>query len=229
MAAQPEATILAGVFNNAGSPGKIRLSALKQFGLLEGTPAAYRATQLARDIEAAADETEKRPLLRRAVLKPKVYRDLFNTYHDDLASKAKIRGRAQALGIHPDAADSCADLFMASLVTAALATIEGDGVHLVSATEAASLQEKPAGRESEGEGNADEEAPDGDAIAAAKLEEEVKKVPLPTVDHQPDVAKIPAPRPRMAADVTLNLTVDSSLDGDKLEKQLALLRRYGLI
>jgi predicted peroxiredoxin len=34
---------------------------------------------------------------------------------------------------------------------------------------------------------------------------------------------------RTAADVTVSLTVDSSLDGDKLGKQLELLRHYGLI
>jgi len=46
---------------------------------------------------------------------------------------------------------------------------------------------------------------------------------------QADASKVAAPRPRTAADVKLNLTIDSSLDGDKLEKQLDLLRRYGLI
>src|SRR5690242_12062049 len=99
--AQPELTILAGVFNNSGGKGKIRLSALKQFGLLEGTVTGYKATQLAKDIEAAPDETAKRALLRRAILSPKVYREIFNTYHGDLASRAQIRSRALALDVHP--------------------------------------------------------------------------------------------------------------------------------
>lgn len=37
ISAQPEATVLAGIFGNSGPEGKVRLSALKQFGLLEGT------------------------------------------------------------------------------------------------------------------------------------------------------------------------------------------------
>src|SRR6185369_9443831 len=70
---QAEKTILSGVFGNSGGPGKIRLSALKQFGLLDGTVAGYKATQLAKDIEAAPDETAKKTLLCRAMMSPKVY------------------------------------------------------------------------------------------------------------------------------------------------------------
>src|SRR3954454_13026670 len=53
VSSQSEATILAGVFGNAGSMGKVRASALKQYGLMGGTAAAYKATKLAKDIDAA--------------------------------------------------------------------------------------------------------------------------------------------------------------------------------
>jgi hypothetical protein len=46
VAPQPGATILAGVFNNAGPEGKVRLSALKQFGLLEAHPPLTRRLSL---------------------------------------------------------------------------------------------------------------------------------------------------------------------------------------
>ena len=143
VASQPEATILAGVFNNAGPDGKVRLSALKQFGLLEGTSAAYKATQLAREIEAAADEAEKNELLHRAMLTPKVYRELINTYQGDQASKGKIRSRVQQLGVHPDLSDTCADLFMESVVTATMATANGDGVRLIGGSSAAQKEPPP--------------------------------------------------------------------------------------
>jgi hypothetical protein len=222
---QPEATILAGVFNNAGPEGKIRLSALKRFGLLEGKRAAYRATQLARDLEVAADETEKKPLLRRAILGPKVYHELVNTYHGDEASKAKIRSRVQQLGVHPDLAETCAELFIASAVTAGVATASGDGIRLVDAAEVAQ-PETPETEEPDGGVTGIEESRSANAAVGAK---EHADVPVVQTGDQTDASKLPGPRPRMAADVTVNLTVDSSLDGDKLEKQLALLRRYGLI
>lgn len=68
-----------------------------------------------------------------------------------------------------------------------------------------------------------------DEAAGGKDQKEHADATPRQTGNQTDTSKLSAPRPRMAADVTLNLTVDSSLDGEKLEKQLALLRRYGLI
>ena len=226
---QPEQTILAGVFGNAGGPGKIRLSALKQFGLLEGTPAAYKATQLAKDIEAAPDDTARQALFRRAVLSPKVYREVFNTHHGDIASRAKVRGRALALEVHPDVGDTFTGLFIESALTAGLATAEGDDIRLISATDA--VQPPAQTSADEDDENAETGDEDDTEALAREQEEKVKKDPLAANNHpnvQDDTGSPARPRQR-AADITLNLTVDSSLDGEKLEKQLALLRRFGLI
>src|ERR1041385_936257 len=86
VAPQPEATILAGVFGNVSSTGKVKSSALKQYGLMEGTASAYKATQLAKDIDAAADDDDRLPFIRRAMLSPKIFHDLFETFHGDEAS-----------------------------------------------------------------------------------------------------------------------------------------------
>lgn len=222
IAAQPEATILAGVFDNVGSNGKIRLSALKQFGLIEGTAAGYKGTQLARDIEAAADAGEKLILVRRALLTSKVFRELYNTYQDDQTTKGKIRGRTQQLGVHPDASDACTDFFVSSALTAVLATVEGDGIRLVAATE---VTNGPKGDPLEDEIHEPDSLEEDDSG-------EIKGTldpATPGTKNNGEKAGTITPRPRTAADVTLNLTIDSSLDGDKLEKQLVLLRRYGLI
>lgn len=225
---QPEQTILAGVFGSSSGPGKIRLSALKQFGLLNGTVAGYRATQLAKDIEAAPDETAKKTLLARAMLSPKVYREIFNTYHGDLATKAQIRNRALGIDVHPDAGDTCTDLFIASVLTAGMGTAEADNVRLISATETESAT--PELRDEDGEEADIIDADDPDP--AASIQEEKAKEDSPPSNSQAsgqdDAGSAARPRQRVA-DVTLNLTVDSSLDGEKLEKQLALLRRFGLI
>lgn len=225
---QPEQTILAGVFGNSGGPGKIRLSALKQFGLLEGTAAAYKATQLAKDIEAAPDDTTRQALFRRAMLSPKVYREVFNTYHGDIVSRTKVRSRALGLEVHPDVGDTFTDLFIDSALTAGVGTAEGDDVQLISATETVQPIVPASSDEDSGEAETIDE---DDANALAQEQEENAKKPHAANSHpngQDDTGSPARPRQR-AADITLNLTVDSSLDGEKLEKQLALLRRFGLI
>lgn len=226
IAPQPEATILAGVFNNAGATGQVRASALKQFGLMGGTASAYTATQLARDIDGAADETERLPLIRRAMLSSKVFRELFETYHGDEASKGKVRGRTQQLSVHPDLGDECADLFMASAETAGLATRGADGIRLV----AAAAVPPPATPADEDSSLVEPETPLGSEAATGMKDETLHSEASATpAGAAVGATASPAPRPRTAADVSVNLTVDSSLDGEKLAKQLALLRSYGLI
>jgi hypothetical protein len=226
IAPQPEATVLAGVFDNSGSDGKIRLSAVKQFGLLDGTATAYKATQLARDIEAAADDAEKLPLIRRAMLTSKIFQELYNTYQGDQTTKAKIKGRVIQLGVHPDVSEDCADFFLGSATTAKLATPEGEGFRILPATQISIPIPNPEDlAETSDVSGATEEGADFETPGKAASEASS----VPKEEATTDNGHVPAPRPRTAADVTVNLTVDSSLDGEKLEKQLALLRRYGLI
>lgn len=221
IAPQDADTILAGVFDNKGSVGEVRASALKQYGLLEGPATAYQATALARQIEAAADEDERLPLTRKAMLAPKIFQDIYDTYHGDEATKGKIRSRALQLEVHPDLGDECADLFISSALTAQLGTTIPDGIKLVAASASRSTS-PPQEEESE---NIDDELPPESSSESDKdltADDSVNGT-------EPEPLSVPTPRPRTAADVTLNLTVDSSLDSDKLWKQLELLRRFGLI
>src|SRR5258708_843261 len=94
--ALPEKTILPGVFKNSGPNGKVRASALKQYGLMQGTSAGYEATKLAKEIDAAPTE-ERFPLLQRAFLSSKLFKEIFTTFQDDSVSKAKIEQRAKGL------------------------------------------------------------------------------------------------------------------------------------
>jgi hypothetical protein len=66
VAPQPEDEILSGVFGNSGPEGKVRASALKQFGLMQGDAKAYEASRLAKDIDAALPN-ERSALLQSAV------------------------------------------------------------------------------------------------------------------------------------------------------------------
>src|SRR5260370_5675900 len=69
--AQPEDEILPAVFGNSGPEGKVRASALKQFGLMQGHAKAYQATKLGKDIDAALPE-DRPALLPRALLSSKL-------------------------------------------------------------------------------------------------------------------------------------------------------------
>ena len=216
---QPAKTILPGVFGNAGPEGGVRASALKQYGLLQGPKSAYQATKLAKDIDASPSE-DRGPLLQLAFHNSKVFKQIFDTFHGDTVPKTKIKQRAQGLDVHPDSADECAELFIDSAVAAGLGTLSGDSITLVKAGAVA-----PAtGDTAEGEGTAPPAEPEaaevGDAGAAgasAGLQN--------GAEHRTEKPALRGNR----AGVTVNLNVDSSSDPDKLEKQLKLLRQFGVI
>jgi hypothetical protein len=194
----------------------VRASALKQFGLLEGGTEAYQATKLAKDLDAAPPD-DQGPLLQQAFLNSKLFKQIFETYHGDTVTKAKIKQRAQGLDVHPDSADNCVELFIDSAVAAGLGTLNGDSIELVKAGSVA-----PAAAETpEGEGAAlpeEPEAPEG-AVAGASAG---SKNSAATGTGEP------AQRANKTG-VTVTLNVDSSSDPDKLEKQLKLLRQFGVI
>lgn len=209
----PEKTVLAGVFGNSGALGRVRVSALKQFGLLDGEASAYQASGLAKSIDAAVEE-EKVPLLQKAFLSSKLFKEIFTTYNGDTVAKGKIRQHALSLKVHPDSADECVELFLASTETAHLGTRDSDSIALVKTGEAVA----PSGVE-----NAEaEEQTDKDANAA-----EQPAAPRPSVDTPvvPQVDKVAGPK----SGLNVTLTVDSSSDPDKLQKQLELLRKFGVI
>jgi hypothetical protein len=215
---QPEKTILPGVFGNAGPLGKVRASALKQFGLLEGGVDAYKATQLAKDIDAAPDE-DRAPLITRAFLSSKLFKEIFETFHGDLVSRAKIEQRAKGLNVHPESAEECAQLFIDSAVIAGLGTVSGDMLSLVKSGEIVLATEA----DQIGKGNEVEEQQIGRADDAKAREK------LSTNQTSVDVQLEKSAERETKPGVSLNLTVDPSSDPDKLEKQLKLLRQYGVI
>jgi hypothetical protein len=217
---QPESTILAGVFGNAGPEGWVRASALKQYGLLKGDKKAYEATGLAKSIGAAPPE-EKIPLLQRAFLNAMLFKKIFDTFHGDLVTKAKIRQRALTLKVHPDSADECVTLFVDSAEAAGLGAHDNEGIKLVHAGEIAAPSEgKPepdVDSEELTEKRSAEPGPAGAPNESAALESGA------------DATAARAAASANKAGVTVNLTVDSSSDPEKLARQLKLLREYGVI
>jgi hypothetical protein len=214
----PESTILAGVFGSAGPDGQVRASALKQYGLLEGDKMAYEATELAKAIDSALDE-EKPALVQKSFLSSKLFQQIFETYQSDTVSRAKIRQRAQALKVHPDSADECAGILMDSAVTAGIGTVTGDSITFLKT----------------GAVVAPSVAIDGDEASASELAEEPETAQtddqgaVARVSKSDDAQEQARPSGPSKSMVTVNLTVDSSSDPDKLEKQLKLLKQFGLV
>jgi hypothetical protein len=208
---QPQDILFASVVGSKGPRGEIKISALKQFDLLEGTSKAYQATKLSRAIVAAPPD-EAPALLAQAALAPTVFKALFETFHGDEVSTAKLKQRAADLKVHPDEVERCVNLYVASLEVARLVTTAGDVVRHV--TDAAAA----AGKKLE---------PETDV---ASVEDEVADSAqegfLPGSENG-ELGAETGLRPRAAFQVTINL--DASLDTEKLERQLQLLKRYGAI
>lgn len=204
---QPEEVIFAAVVTARGSTGDIKIAALKQYGLMEGSSTGYSATELARKV-AAAPEEDSAPLIADAALSPPVFKQLYDTFAPGEATRGRLKQRTSDLKVHPDNADECVDIYISALTTAGLARAEGDKLIHVA------LNEISASR------NAEEEAVEA---ADTKPGQNSSTESVAEIDDAPVVAT----RGRSAVTVTVN--VDSTMDPDKLEKQLALLKRYGAL
>jgi hypothetical protein len=211
----PASAILAGVFGNSGPLGVVRASALKKYGLLEGPTAGYTASVLAKTISAAPIE-EQRPHIRTAFLNPKVFKQIFEAFQGDTVSKAKIKQHATSLNVHPDSAEECAEFFIESAAAAGEGRREGDSITLGSASPTAVAE----GGEEIMFGQTGSRG-DGVSEGGGSPVRPASAVDKDNVGSQEQHSN--------KAGVTVNLTVDSSLDTEKLQKQLELLRRFGVI
>ena len=220
---QPVQTVLVGVFNNKGPLGGVRASALKQYGLLQGDSHGYEASPLAKKIEAAVPE-ERAPLVQQAFLTPKIFKQIYETLQSETASRARVRQAVLTGDVHLDSADKCAQIFIDGAVHSGLGAMDGDSVALGNLTATTSDVESTEVDDEAQNENTDrsEQIDDG---SHAGLETEETDVELPTDDATNGAQ--PA-RPAKAG-VNLNLNVDSSSDPEKLEKQLKLLKRFGLL
>lgn len=215
----PREVIYSGVVGSGSGTGDVKISALKQYGLLEGSSTAYSASQFGKKV-VNAPEDEARTLYAEAVLKPHVFSSLYITFQGDEVTRGKLKQRAAELHVHPDELESCIDVYSASLVHAGLATIEGDKVIHAASDQGPSNSEVERGSEESGQGalersvfEPEDSDDDDDEGAPAGGETDRKRVTLE--------------RPGAVINVTIN--IDSTLDVEKLERQLKLLRRYGAL
>ncbi len=214
--AQPQDIIFSGVVGAKSGTGEVRISALRQYGLLTGDKqSGFQASDLAKQIVAAPEEDLQR-LYRQCALSPKIFKAIFDAFHGDTISRGKLRQRAADLKVHPDELDACIDAYVASLGTAALIRVEGDQiVHVAAAEVVSSSSELPTDADEE-----PEQVPPFEPTNAA--------VPTAEMNPAPASQDENSARP-VRANVNVNITLDSTMDVEKLAKQLELLKKYGAI
>lgn len=213
---QSKDILYSGVFGAKGSRGAIKMSAMKQYGFLEGEQKiGYIAGGLAKKIDAAPPE-EILPLYQEAVLRPNIFKAIFDTYHGDTISRAKLKQRAADLNVHPDETEKCVDIYIESLQFAKLVEADGDLIRhqtnksLSNGSDTSSskeISEEPSLEEADTTENSRSSASPNNSGNPVEMGETVK--------------------PRAVFNV--NVTLDSSLDIEKLSKQLELLKRFGAI
>jgi hypothetical protein len=224
-APQSKDIIYSGVLDGKGSNGNIKISALKQYGFITGdAKAGFSASEDARKLVAAPAD-ELLPHYCAAVLRPKIFKALFDTYHGDAVTRAKLKQRAAALHVHPDETETCVDIYLQSAQLAGLVTSEDDMFHHVADSQVSGQaitkteQEEPDGSgkpDEPGTATADRAAP----MAAIPSQQNPDPPASTTGKGDPD-------RPRAIFNINVNL--DSSLDTEKLQKQLELLKKFGAI
>jgi hypothetical protein len=210
---QSEDIIHSGVVGSKSGTARVRVSSLKQYGLLTGSSSAYVASELAKRIVAAPPD-EVKALYTGAVLHAAVFKGLFNTFHGDSVTKPKLKQRAADLNVDPEETDTCVDIYVSSMSTAGLVSIQGDKILHLSATEDLETKESNTG-------------PPADLVQESGTKKD-------SADKEPadDGAGLSPSEPsvhRPRAVFNVSVTLDSSLDIEKLAKQLELLKRFGAI
>lgn len=215
--------VYSGVVGAKGGKGAVRASSLKQYGLLDGdNKKDFSASSLAKKIASAPTE-EAIALYRDSALRPNIFKRLSETFHGDAVSRAKLKQRAAELKVHPEETEACIAVYLSTMLTAELVRTEGDLFRHLTAEElssdaAAGLVESEGSNESEleGAGSPIEQGLADDEDSLAEQEEG------PPARRAPEGS---APR----AVFTVSVQLDASLDTEKLEKQLALLKKYGAL
>ena len=132
-----------GVFNlKVSVAAKIKLSALRQFGLVDGRNSALSASKLCADI-AVKSEDERLPCLQRAFFNVKPFEEVFKTFKGGETQKNKIAQYAtSSLRVHPDNAPEFARIFVKSAFVAGLGEGDENSIKLRN-TDAESATELP--------------------------------------------------------------------------------------
>jgi len=204
----------AGVFKlgTKSATGDIKCSALKQFNLIEGDSKKLKATELCSKI-AVSEGDEKLELFREAFMKVGAFKNIIETYQNSNIEKQKISQYAVgSLKVHPDMKDEFVKVLLESAQMIKFCTVNGNTVAFINTPLLSAL-----GNEDKIEDNNDESDNESTESYAENKESNFSGQ-IFSQKHQGQVSNI-----------NVNLDIDPSMDPEKLEKLLKLLKNYGAI
>lgn len=206
----------AGVFGIGAksTTGSVKSSALKQFGLLIAKDTKnMKASDLASHISMfEGDEREK--YLQAAFKNSLVLVNAFTTFHNSKTDKTKIGQYAvSTLKVHPDMKDDFVNILVESAVIAGLASADGNSVTFLNfAVTSKATRESPDAEENE----------NGSEINDNDIEN--SSLPPNSTSNSSHTRS-----QGQFSNINVNIDVDPSMDPEKLEKLLKLLKNYGAI
>lgn len=209
----------AGVFGIGAKStiGSVKSSALKQFGLLIAKDYKnMKASDLASQISMAEGDEQKK-YLQAAFKNSSVLVNAFTTFHNSRTEKSKIGQYAvSTLKVHPDMKDDFVGILVESAVIAGLATADGNTVNFSNFSVISQTTS----------GSPDiEENEDGDKVD----DNESPDSPPPAPHLNPTSNSSHTRSQGQVSNINVNIDVDPSMDPEKLEKLLKLLKNYGAI
>lgn len=207
---QPRDIIDAGVLESRGSTADVKISTIKQFGLIQGNNSGYEATPLAKSLINSPEE-DKESFLRTAALHPHIFKSIFDAFQGDEVNLSRIRLRATDLNVHPDSADSCVAVYISSLCYAGLISENGEKFSHLLASKAIDIATDTTDETIDSPATPEEEVEIIDDDTMSNLDNNIN-----TISEQKAIFHV-------------NVNLDASLDTEKLEKHLKLLKQYGAI
>lgn len=192
----------------------MKAAALKAYGLVTGTRQAYQSTELAAEL-AMAEGPELPPLYCRMLLHAKVFQGAWKACSGRTLTRAKLGSTATtSLGVAPENEEAFVEVFLSSAQAAGLCTVDGEQVTFDDMPEA---EEEADGQDGEAETREAESLDDQKAN--------------PSPDEQ-GLAPPPAPPGAVAdpaARANVQISIDEHMDPEKLERNLQVLRKFGIV
>jgi hypothetical protein len=201
----------AGVFGIGAKSdtGKIKSSALKQFGLIEGDYAKFSATELAAQI-SILDGDEQLNCLQQAFNNVKVFNNSYNTFQDSKTEKSKIAQYAvSTLKIHPDLKEDFLKVLLESAEIAGFCKIDGNIVLFEKSNYNFIPIDTEINNEDVNQDNDDNGGSDQKPTTDQKFTNSTKQ--------------------GLISNINVSIDINSSMDPEKLERLLKLLKGYGAI
>jgi len=207
---QPLDIIAKGVFGVCRPAADIRLSACRQFGLVDGKNAALQASAIAKKLTAATEQ-DRIQILQSAFLKPDVFKKIHTGFQGDVKTRAEIKSQFQQLDVHPELTDECTDCFISSGLHCNMIIQTGDKFNILPSGNSLPIDLGGGLDEIDG-GEVDE--PYGGTDDINDQEENKEKPRRLKIDGKSNVA--------------ITLDIDSTMDPEKLAKLVKILKDNGL-